>query len=657
MREMRGINMQSRLDAELRALHVWVAQRSNVVERWAEDERTRALVQALLARSTGTADDAEARCRSPEAQALRALLQPALEVRRFVTFDLIDRSGLIVVSHTQAHCGRRVSTGKFLALLDRTFDGRTSFLRPFHESERMAEGGTGEASVPQVWFEAPVRDAKGRPIVALGFAEPAYAEFATLLRAAAAGETDEVYLFDSQGLMLTDSRHGAKIVAAGLAAATPGGHTMLQLQVRQPSGEDGSARQSRTERHSQPLTRLAALAIASRESTDTTRQRGVLLDPYRNYLGTEVVGAWRWLPQYGFGAALEIDAEEAYAPVKFLERAFAVVLGLSAAAMVGIVIALWTNFSLRRGLVGYQRLGHYHLIREIGEGGMASIYLGRHALLKRPIAIKILKRALATDEMIARFEREVQAASQLTHPNTVAIFDYGRTRGGDFYYVMEYIDGITLAALVEREGALPPARAIHLLKQVCAALREAHARGIVHRDVKPENIMACERGGEYDVVKILDFGLVKHMHDEVSRDVTGSIKVLGTPAYMAPERFGTSAVVDERSDVYSIGAVAYLLMAGRRIFHDASGEDLQLSILHAAVAPPSLLTGRTLPLALEQLVLRCLAKQPQERPASVGELGRELEQLAASHPWSQAQAQAWWQEYERMRESNAQESV
>jgi serine/threonine-protein kinase len=126
---------------------------------------------------------------------------------------------------------------------------------------------------------------------------------------------------------------------------------------------------------------------------------------------------------------------------------------------------------------------------------------------------------------------------------------------------------------------------------------------------------------------------------------------------MAPERFGTSAVVDERSDVYSIGAVAYLLMAGRRIFHDASGEDLQLSILHAAVAPPSLLTGRTLPLALEQLVLRCLAKQPQERPASVGELGRELEQLAASHPWSQAQAQAWWQEYERMRESNAQESV
>jgi serine/threonine-protein kinase len=222
---------------------------------------------------------------------------------------------------------------------------------------------------------------------------------------------------------------------------------------------------------------------------------------------------------------------------------------------------------------------------------------------------------------------------------------------------MEYIDGITLAALVEREGALPAARSIHLLKQVCAALREAHARGIVHRDVKPENIMACERGGEYDVVKILDFGLVKHMHDEVSRDVTGSIKVLGTPAYMAPERFGTGEGVDERSDVYSIGAVGYLLLAGKRIFHEASGEDLQLRILHAGVPPPSELSHRTVPAALEQLVLRCLAKQPHERPGSVAALATELEQLASSHPWSQAQAQAWWVQYEHLQASKAQESV
>ena len=165
-------------------------------------------------------------------------------------------------------------------------------------------------------------------------------------------------------------------------------------------------------------------------------------------------------------------------------------LTLSAAAMVGIVFTLRATLRLRRGLGRFRRLGHYRLIREIGEGGMASIYLGRHALLKRPIAIKILKRALATDEIVARFEREVQAASQLMHPNTVEIYDYGRTRNGDFYYVMEYLDGITLSALVAREGALAPARTVHLMRQVCAALKETHARGVLHRDIKPENIMA-----------------------------------------------------------------------------------------------------------------------------------------------------------------------
>ena len=149
------------------------------------------------------------------------------------------------------------------------------------------------------------------------------------------------------------------------------------------------------------------------------------------------------------------------------------------------------------------------LEREIGEGGMARVYLARHALLKRPTALKLLKPHLASDEIVARFEREVQLASQLVHPNTIEIYDYGRTRDGLFYYVMEYLEGESLDRLVAAHGPMPAGRAIHVLKQVCAALREAHGRGLVHRDIKPQNIMLCERGGEHDVVKILDFGLVK----------------------------------------------------------------------------------------------------------------------------------------------------
>jgi serine/threonine-protein kinase len=651
LKQMRGVNLQSRLDAELRALEVWVAQRSNVAERWAQDERTRALVRSLVAGNGGAAPA----CASPDVSRLNEVLRPALEVRRFDTYDVIDRSGLILASHEPRRCGMRVSTRQFLGALERTFGGRTSFLRPYTEAERLPQLRPGGPDEPRVWFEAPVRDDAGQPIAALGFAEPARAEFASLLRGARAGETDEIYLFDARGIMLSDSRHGQKLASRGLPGVGPNGRTMLRVQVRDPGPQAGTPA-SAAERLAQPFTRLAAVAIAAQESAEA-QQRGVLLEPYRNYFGAEVVGAWRWLPEYEFGAALEIDAQEAYAPVKFLEQAFAVVLTLSAAAMVGIVFTLRATLRLRRGLGRFRRLGHYRLIREIGEGGMASIYLGRHALLKRPIAIKILKRALATDEIVARFEREVQAASQLMHPNTVEIYDYGRTRNGDFYYVMEYLDGITLSALVAREGALAPARTVHLMRQVCAALKETHARGVLHRDIKPENIMACVRGGEYDVVKLLDFGLVKSMQDDVSRDVTGAIKVLGTPAYMAPERFEAEAEVDERADIYAVGAVAYLLLAGKRIFHDASGEDLQVRIVHAAVPPPSAIGGHALPAPLEALVLACLAKKPDERPASVAEVLVTLESLAATYPWSQAQAEAWWQDYKRTLAVEGQETV
>ena len=218
------------------------------------------------------------------------------------------------------------------------------------------------------------------------------------------------------------------------------------------------------------------------------------------------------------------------------------------------------------------------------------MHLARHALLKRPTAIKILKRHHATDELSARFEREVRLVSELRHPNTIEIYDYGHTADGLLYYAMEFVDGLTLEALIARERTLPLQRMRHIVLQVCAALAEVHAKGMIHRDIKPENVMVCERGGEYDFVKLLDFGIVKRIevapdaHPNESRALTRQVRLLGTPAYMAPERIGAPSGVDARADIYGVGALIFFLVAGRPPFEGTDEAALLRQVLADPVA-------------------------------------------------------------------------
>jgi serine/threonine-protein kinase len=273
---------------------------------------------------------------------------------------------------------------------------------------------------------------------------------------------------------------------------------------------------------------------------------------------------------------------------------------------------------------------------------MSRVYLARHALLKRPTAVKVLKTAIANDEVVTRFEREVQLTSQLTHPNTIEIYDYGRTRDGTFYYAMEYLEGITLEALVRRDGALPVSRAVHALRQVCGSLKEAHARGFVHRDVKPQNLMLCVRGGVYDMMKVLDFGLVKEMHNPHTRDITQYAKVLGTPLYMAPERLRNPADADARADIYALGAVAFFIITGRHVFEANTDHDLVYQILNNP-APSLLAAGVDVPEVLDSLVARCLAKDREDRPAAIEEVESALNEAARQRPWREEDAKAWWE--------------
>jgi serine/threonine-protein kinase len=289
-----------------------------------------------------------------------------------------------------------------------------------------------------------------------------------------------------------------------------------------------------------------------------------------------------------------------------------------------------------------EQIGQYALKRKLGQGGMGEVWLAEHGSLKRPCAVKFIRPELAAHPATAaRFAREVQAVTGLTHVNTVRVYDYGRAENGAFYYVMEYLDGPTLEELVLRAGPLPPGRVVYLLRQLCGALTEAHAAGLVHRDLKPGNVIVAALGGQQDVAKLLDFGLVQDLSADADDRLTRTGTVLGTPAYMSPEQAAGESAVDARGDVYSVGAVAFFALTGRPPFH---GKALgQLLAAHRSQPPPPLADLRPdVPADLAAVVARCLAKDPNDRFQLAADLDRTLAQCGCAADWSAERAAEWW---------------
>jgi serine/threonine-protein kinase len=299
-------------------------------------------------------------------------------------------------------------------------------------------------------------------------------------------------------------------------------------------------------------------------------------------------------------------------------------------------------YGLRAEVREARRFGQYVLERKIGEGAMGVVYRATHAMLRRPAAIKLLLKDRASEADLVRFEREVQLTSRLVHPNTISIFDYGRTAEGVFYYVMEYLDGVDLQSLVDQYGPVEPARAIHILAQISGALAEAHALGLIHRDIKPANIVLTERPDEPDVVKVVDFGLVKRFGGNLAESAAGDA-IIGTPLYMAPEAISRPETVDGRSDLYAVGAVAYFLLTGRHVFQAATVIEVCSKHMLETPVPPSQRLGKALPADLEALVLGCLAKDRDARPASAAVLRTSLLACADAAHIDLPAARAWWQ--------------
>jgi serine/threonine protein kinase len=298
-----------------------------------------------------------------------------------------------------------------------------------------------------------------------------------------------------------------------------------------------------------------------------------------------------------------------------------------------------------------RELGSYRLEEPLGKGGMGEVFRATHQMLARPAAVKLIRPELlgsssagAARVIIQRFRREAEAAASLRSPHTIGLYDFGVASDGTFFLVTELLDGLDLETLVDRFGPVPPERCVHLLRQVCHSLEEAHTRGLVHRDIKPSNIFTCRLGLSVDFVKVLDFGLVKAVDDGARETtlLTAPDSTTGTPAYIAPEVVRGDRVPDHRVDIYTLGCVAYWLLTGRLVFQAPNAIQLLYQHANATPIPPSQLSEFAVPAELDSVILACLAKFPEERPQSAAELSRRLAAAVATPLWTEEHAHRWW---------------
>ncbi len=633
-------NLQSQLhtlvNVERSMLETWLKVQESNAESLANDQHIRETAAQLLAGAQSTAAPITA-LHARLAQELAS----GMSSHQFVSYFLADKNQRIVASSNIEL--RDQSIPRYEEFLGRALDGQTTVSAPFPSVVLMKDDfGQVRTGVPTMFVCAPIRDPNFQVVAVLALRIRPEREFTRILQLGRIGETGETYAVDKAGLMVSNGRFDNDLILLGLLPDVDRSRSILSIAVRNPGGNMQEGFRPTVRRAELPLTEICAAAVSGKS--------GVLMDPYNDYRGVPTVGAFEWLPKYGLGIVTEIDYAEAFRPLTILRRVFYSLYGLlgvsSAAIFAFTLVVARLQREAQKAAIEAKHLGQYRLETKLGAGAMGIVYKGHHAMLRRPTAIKMLNVDGVNDASIARFEREVQITCKLNNPNTVAIYDYGRTPEGVFYYAMEYLDGINLQALIERYGPQSEGRVIHILKLVCGSLYEAHSLGLVHRDVKPANIMLNRRGGEPDVVKVLDFGLVKAIDEEKRAQQSGG-GLSGTPLYMSPEAIETPELVDVRSDLYAVGAVGYFLLTGQPVFDASSLAELLQKHVTAVPDPPSHRLNHPITAELESAIMACLEKSRAKRPQTARDLMTMLNRSPAAHCWSTDDADAWWGRHER----------
>ncbi len=611
LREDLQTQLEALRDTGVTALEAWMEGRSALVASIAEEPGIVALTADLRRGAPAERTLAVARIRERLAEEMRHL-----SLSGFLILGPDERP--LAASSDRLFAADPSPARSWLA---RARAGETVISAPF------AVEGVGAVMIAA----APVRDPAGLGPATLVLLLPVES-FTAVLRTARLGASGETYAFDRAGLLLSHSRFDDDLRAAGLLAPDAA-DAVLGIEIRDP-GVNLVKDKTGPRDPSPPLTRMAQSAVRG--------ETGVDVDGYTDYRGVPVAGAWTWLAQRGIGIATELDLAEAQRTPLLVRNGFRVIVGLLLVTAAAGAFAGASRRHWRRRAAEGRALGPYRIERPLGEGGMGKVYLARHALLQRPTAVKVLRADRLSPELLARFETEVRLTAGLTHPNTIAVYDFGRDPDENFYYAMEYVDGLTLARLVDLAGPLASGRVISILAQAAGSLAEAHGLGLAHRDIKPSNIMLATRGGLHDVVKVLDFGLARAPARGSIHGSAGS-SLVGTPLFLSPELILDGASAGPASDIYQLGAVGYFLLTGSAPFHGTSLEEICALHLEAHAEPPDQRLGRPVARDLAELLLACLAKNPAGRPASAMALRADLRACADAGRWTEEDARRWWE--------------
>ncbi len=515
--------------------------------------------------------------------------------------------------------------------LARVMAGETVVFGPERLGQNIA-GFTPETSRPVMAFIVPIRDSSGRVIASMLIRGLSLFEtFDQIFSDGTLSDRVDIYAVNRDGTMLTESRHARTLAMRSELEVGPD-DIAASLRVADPGELIDAGSAASIQRRIRPVT-IAAAGLMNQTSD-------LRINPYRNYAGQDVVGSWRWLSRWEMGVIVEQTSLQAFAPARVVRFSF-LLLGslLSLTAFLAATKIAKTSTAEHAAI---HPLSRYDILEPLGSGGMGVVFRAHHKQLGRDAAMKVLRGDRQNQEDRLRFDREVRLAASLSNPHCVQIYDYGHSDQGEAFCVMQFLKGLTLQEVVSRSSHQPIGRMLFIIRQICDALAKAHSLDLLHRDVKPQNVMLSLDPSVGDWAVIFDFGLAKPLQPDSGLYQTSETIWSGTPMYMAPERFRQPGVMDPRSDIYSVGCVAYYLLSGRPPFIESDPESLFALILSEHPIGISIHRGEEVPADVNEWVMKCMAKRADDRFKTIEEASRVLDRLRVAYPWSVDEARVWW---------------